>query len=250
MDTILLMNSKQLMVAAFLLVSLIWWIAAWIWPSPLNSDISPVREMLALMGLCFLLGGAAALLLYRSSWALIFVLYCSTAAMHWAGPLGANQGSLDTLLLVIYVLIAVLLFACTFLHMAMLFQKSHLTRKQLLFTYLPLFVGFILCVAVFAGVVAEDAITLLFVVGSIYGFLAGLVWLNRLWVSRSIDIGFRNAGFISVALILAWGPNMLVQTSLVSLGVYNGVTNLGSLIMLVGFYFLANKSREPLSHGQ
>lgn len=237
------------MLAVFFSVSSLWWLAAWIFPSPLNGDISPVREILALMGLLFLLCGAMISVRNQSPWASLFAIYTCSAAIHWAGPLGDNEGYQQLLLLAIYVLLGIALFASSFLHLALRFQSPPLDRGKLAIVYAPVLLTILLALTVLSGLVAEDAILLMFMAGSVYGFIAGLVWLYRLWISKSTSLQANQAVAVTVALLLAWIPNMLVQYKLIALGDYGGITNLTSLIMLAALCWIANFSEAESSHG-
>lgn len=219
----------------------VWWIAVWFWPSPLNGDSAPVWQLLAVMGLVHLLGGILVYWQHPENWNLLLLLYVVTSAIHWAGPLGDGEGLVGTILLSLYVVLGIALFSSVFVHLALAYPHRKQSRLWLGVIYSPVLLAIAVAVLVIVGWAERGTFPLLFLIGSVAGFAAGLIWLHRLWIGKSVNLAPKAASLVTLALLIGWLPNMLVQYQVLDLGQSNGLVNLSLLITLAAFLWLAQK---------
>lgn len=236
--------SVRVSVPIIALLSVAWWVSTWVWQSPLNSDPTPVKELLSLMGLSFLICGLASYYRFKSPWSRILFLYCASSAIHWAGPLGDGEGALGFALLSTYIFIAIALFASIFLHLAVAYPNRSLNMPMIATSYLSCGIALVFIILAAVGVLKTEAILINLIIGSGVSFIAGLLWLYRLWVSKDCGVTTLETGIVTIALLIGWIPNMLNQYGILTLGEFGSVSNLSLLITLSMLYWLSSKTRS------
>ncbi len=211
-------------------LSLLWWALARGWPSTANSDPLLVQHVLAVMGLFFLVCGLWLQRRQDSPATRLFLLYCCLAVIHWAGPPGLMAGRVDDLLLGLFIVCGSALLEAVFLHLALTLPGGRLAPRFLLPVYLPPLIGALLLVAVASSLLEVERMLPVYVAGSAYGMLAGVVLLYRLAAGRLLPDRGDLRLLLGLALIGAWLPNALIA-ALLPANPWTGLSNL-TLVLL------------------
>ncbi|MCG8414073.1 MAG: hypothetical protein MI746_07625, partial [Pseudomonadales bacterium] len=182
-------------------LSLLWWAASLLWPSSLNGDPSPVRELLAGLGLLYLVVAAYSYYQRRSRWNSLLLMYGALTCVHWAGPLGENLGVADQVLLFLYLFFGVTLVACLFVHLALSFPNISLSFRQFIASYFPVLLTLLVIVLMVSGVLNEEGLAIVLIISSIYGFVGGMIFIYRLWFGNAVTIGRGLSLYVTMALV-------------------------------------------------
>ncbi|MCG8414374.1 MAG: hypothetical protein MI746_09160, partial [Pseudomonadales bacterium] len=153
-----------------------------------------------------------------------------------------NLGVADQVLLFLYLFFGVTLVACLFVHLALSFSNTSLSFRQTTASYFSVLITLLVIVLMMSGVLNEEGLAIVLIIGSIYGFVGGMIFIYRLWFGNAVTIGRGLSLYVTMALVLGWLPNMLVQYGMVALGELGGLANLSLVLTLAALHWLSRQT--------
>jgi hypothetical protein len=226
---------------------LAWRLAAFVSPHQAFTDPRPVRLLSGVLGLVFLGCGAWVTLRASGAAARVFRLYTLAGALHWGGALALGSEAADLRILAFYLVVGVALAACLFVHLALVFpepMKAAGSRGWLLALYSPVLAGgVLLLIGLVAGSSSLNLLGLLLPVSTLFGLVAGGVWI---WRWAKADAGKRREqrlGWIVGTMLAAWLPGA-VGSALGASG-FLQLTNVAIPIVLAAAVVRRSAARGP-----
>ncbi len=189
---------------------LLWRAMALLWPSSLVSIPDSLRLPITLLGVLFLVCGAAAWRLRPGRFTVVLLLYGVGGGIHWGGTIGAAHAGIELSLLFVYLGFCALAEAA-FLHLALIFPSGgSVARVVRVALYAPPAVAWL--VAAIAGMVPQATLQiiggLVLLIANLFSVLAAVVFVVRL---VRADRAVRRAAHLPLVVATMWTGGVIAE---------------------------------------
>ena len=189
---------------------LLWRATALLWPSSLVSIPDSLRLPITLLGVLFLVCGAAAWRLRPGRFTVVLLLYGVGGGIHWGGTIGAAHAGIELSLLFVYLGFSALAEAA-FLHLALIFPSGgSVARVVRVALYAPPAVAWL--VAAIAGMVPQATLQiiggLVLLIANLFSVLAAVVFVVRL---VRADRAVRCAAHLPLVVATMWTAGVIAE---------------------------------------
>ncbi len=228
---------------------LLWRATALLWPSSLVSIPDSLRLPITLLGVLFLVCGAAAWRLRPGRFTVVLLLYGVGGGIHWGGTIGAAHAGIELSLLFVYLGFSALAEAA-FLHLALIFPSGgSVARVVRVALYAPPAVAWL--VAAIAGMVPQATLQiiggLVLLIANLFSVLAAVVFVVRL---VRADRAVRCAAHLPLVVATMWTAGVIAELG--SRGLLFGQPQawnllLGAIPISLAIALVSHASDSPLA---